>query len=147
MNVFQLDFTARLKAWRDLRLHLVDQTLEEQCVQTDNFWQQSPMSNFYLHPHDMTAWPDPWQLLDDNLYCSYARALGQVYTLRLLGITDVDMVDAIDYNNTNVVLVLVGRAKYILNYWPNTVLNNKLENFTVVRHYDITPIIQKIGTI
>lgn len=147
MNMFQLDFTARLKAWRDLRNHLVEQTVEEQCVQVDNFWQQCPMSNYYLHPHDMPDWPDPWQLLDDNTYCNYSRALGIVYTLVLLGIKDIELVDALDYNNINVVLVLVDRAKYILNYWPNTVLNNKLENFTVVRRYDITPIIQKVGTL
>jgi hypothetical protein len=81
------------------------------------------------------------------MYCPYARALGIIYTLILLGITDIDLVDAIDYNSVSVVLVMVDSAKYVLNYWPGTVVNNKLSDFTVVRHYDITPIIQKTGTL
>jgi hypothetical protein len=121
--------------------------LHEKCVEVDKFWQQCPETTHYLHPADIKSWPDPWQLLDDNMYCPYARALGIIYTLILLGITDIDLVDAIDYNSVSVVLVMVDSAKYVLNYWPGTVVNNKLSDFTVVRHYDITPIIQKTGTL
>jgi len=145
MNAFQLDFYARLRAWTTLRETLIDSDIEQKCIEVDRFWQQSPLSNHYLHPVDIKTWPDPWQLLDDNIYCSYSRALGMIYTLSLLGIQDIDLVDARDYNNVDVVLVLVDNAKYALNYWPNTVLNNKLSDFTVVRYYDITPIIEKVG--
>ena len=147
MNTFQLDFYSRLRAWRELRAKLADCTLEEQCIEVDKFWQQCPMTNHYLHPADIKQWPDPWQLMNDNIYCNYARALGMTHTLLLLGVTDIDLVDCLDYNNENVVLVLVDTAKYIMNYWPNTVVNNKLQNFTVVRRYDLTNIIKKIGTI
>ena len=145
MNSFQLDFYARLKAWTTLRETLIDSDIEQKCIEVDRFWQQSPLSNHYLHPVDIKTWPDPWQLLDDNIYCSYSRALGMIYTLSLLGIQDIDLVDARDYNSVDVVLLLVDRAKYILNYWPNTIVNNKLSDFTVVRYYDITPIIEKVG--
>jgi hypothetical protein len=147
INDFQNDFYTRLRSWNALREKLTDCDIAEQCIETDRFWQQCPMSNHYLHPHEMDKWPDPWQLLDDNLYCSYARALGMVYTLRLLGIKDVDLVDCLDYNNENVVLVLVDNAKYLLNHWPNTVLNNKLQDFKVVRRYDLSHILKKTGTI
>ncbi len=147
MNVFQIDFYTRLRAWYDLRTKLESCTLYDQCVGTDKFWQQSPISNHYLHPADIKSWPDPWQLLDDNIYCNYSRALGMIYTLSLLGIKDIDLVDATDYNSVDVVLVLVDNAKYILNYWPGTVVNNKLGDFSITRHYDITPIIQKVGTL
>jgi hypothetical protein len=147
MNVFQLEFYTRLRAWNDLRTNIENCTLCNQCVEVDKFWQQCPETTHYLHPADIKSWPDPWQLLDDNMYCPYARALGIIYTLILLGITDIDLVDAIDYNSVSVVLVMVDSAKYVLNYWPGTVVNNKLSDFTVVRHYDITPIIQKTGTL
>lgn len=147
MNEFQLDFYSRLRAWNSLRETLKDQNTETRCIEIDRFWQQSPMSNHYLHPADIKSWPDPWQLIDDNIYCPYARALGMIYTLSLLGIQDIDLVSATDYNSVDVVLVLVDSAKYVLNYWPNTVVNNKLSDFTVVRYYDITPIIQKVGTL
>jgi hypothetical protein len=145
MNAFQLDFYPRLRAWHELRNNLTDALLHEQCIEVDKFWQQSPMSNHYLHPADIKSWPDPWQLINDNIYCSYSRALGMIYTLLLLGVTDIDLVDCIDYNNENVVLVLVDNARYAMNYWPNTVVNNKIQNFTIVRKYDLTPIIQRVG--
>lgn len=145
MNSFQLDFYNRLRAWNSLRNTLADSTTSQICLEVDNFWQQCPMSNHYLHPADIKSWPDPWHLLHDNLYCNYARALGIIYTLSLLGINDIDLVDGSDYNSEDVVLVLVDHAKYVLNYWPNTVLNNKLSDFTIIRKYNIIPIIQKVG--
>jgi hypothetical protein len=147
MNAFQLDFYTRLRAWNTLKENLSDSPIDIVCIETDKFWQQSPISNHYLHPADIKSWPDPWQLLDDNIYCNYSRALGMIYTLALLGITDIDLVDATDYNSVDVVLVLVDRAKYVMNYWPGTVLNNKLGDFTITRKYNITPIIQKVGTL
>jgi hypothetical protein len=147
MNEFQLDFFSRLRAWNTLRATLENQPTQEICLAVDEFWQKAPQSNHYLHPVDIEKWPDPWQLLNDNLYCPYSRAGGMIYTLAMLGIQDIVLADASDYNSISVVLVLVDHAKYILNYWPGTVVNNKLSDFTVVRHYDITPIIQKTGTL
>lgn len=147
MNSFQLDFQTRLKEWHSLRNSLAGADIKDICIEVDRFWQQSPIMNHYLHPVDIPTWPDPWQLLNDNLYCPYARALGILYTLLILGIKDVDLVRATDYNSIDVVLVLVEGAKYILNYWPGTVVNNKLADFNIVNKYDITPIITKIGNI
>lgn len=147
MNSFQFDFQSRLRSWANLRESLTNTDIENICIVTDQYWQQSPIMNHYLHPVDIDNWPDPWQLLDDNLYCPYARALGMIYTLSMLGISDIDLVEATDHNSIDVVLVLVDRAKYVLNYWPNTVVNNKLGDFTITKKYNIIPIIQKIGTL
>ena len=147
MNSFQFDFQSRLRSWANLRESLTNTDIENICIVTDQYWQQSPIMNHYLHPVDIDNWPDPWQLLDDNMYCPYARALGMIYTLVMLGISDIDLVDATDHNSIDVVLVLVDRAKYVLNYWPNTVVNNKLGDFTITKKYNIIPIIQKIGTL
>jgi hypothetical protein len=68
-----------------------------------------------------------------------------VYTLMLLGINDIDFVDAIDYNRENVVLVLVDDAKYVMNYWPESVLNTSLADFTITKHINISSLKQKIG--
>jgi hypothetical protein len=62
----------------------------------------------------------------------------------LLNITDIKMVEATDMQGEDLVLVLVDDAKYILNYWPDTVLSNKLSNFTVKRNIDITDLELKI---
>jgi hypothetical protein len=50
MNVFLLDYYTRLRAWHDLRNSLSRKTdLQEICIEVDAFWQQCPMSNYYLH--------------------------------------------------------------------------------------------------
>jgi hypothetical protein len=65
--------------------------------------------------------------------------------LAILGIKDVDLATAIDYNNTEVVLVLVDNAKYVLNYWPDSVVNTVLSDFTNVKHIDIETLYNKIN--
>lgn len=147
MNVFQQDYYARLRAWHELKANLTNSDIETICINIDAFWQRCPLRTHYLHPDDIEIWPDPWQLLNDNDYCYYARALGMVYTLLLLGINDVDLVEATDYNNVDVVLVLVDNAKYVMNYWPNSVVNTTLSEFRVNKKIDIESIIKKIGKV
>ena len=79
------------------------------------------------------------------MYCYYARALGNIYTLAILGIKNIDLCSAIDYNNTEVVLVLVDNAKYVLNYWPDWVVNTVLSDFTNVKYIDIKMLENKIN--
>ena len=143
MNAFQLDFHTRLKEWHSLRNSLAGADIKDICIEVDRFWQQSPIMNHYLHPVDIPTWPDPWQLLNDNLYCPYARALGMMYTLIMLGIKDVDLVRATDYNSIDVVLVLV-ENKFVLSYWPNTIESNKITDFEIKKVINIKPLIDKI---
>ena len=144
-NIFLLDYYTRLREWFKLKENLVDQDLSTICIEVDRFWQRAPIVNHYLHPADVEDWPSPWELIHDNTYCYYARALGMVYTLLLLGIKNIDFVDAIDDNSENVVLVLVDNAKYVLNYWPDSVLNINLSNFTITNYIKIDTLKQKIG--
>jgi len=137
INVFILDFHSRLKAWRELRLSLIGQSTEQICKKTDEFWQQCPVAGYYLHPDDIEKWPDPWQLLNDNIYCDYSKALGMIYTLLLLGVEDVEFVEATDYSNNDVVLVLVDCAKYVMNYWPDTIVNTTLSDFKIKKNINI----------
>ena len=145
MNPFVLSYIERLKAWHDLKNELESSDLGNICVEVDRFWQKCPMSNHYLHPDEIETWPDPWQLLNDNIYCPYARALGMVYTLLLLGIEDIDFIEATDYHNNDVVLVLVDCVKYVMNYWPGSVLNTTHSDFEIKRHIDVDPLFKKIN--
>ena len=62
----------------------------EQALQDINFWwsHARPWHPYYLHWDDQPAWPDPWQLLSDNVYCDLAKALGIMYTISLLDRAD-----------------------------------------------------------
>lgn len=143
-NTFSYNYVDRLKLWAELRNECENQSIETQCIQVDAFWQQCPLVNHYLHPDDIANWPDPWDLLNDNIYCYYARALGIIHTLLLLGIKDIDLVEAIDYNDNAVVLVLVDCAKYVMNYWPNMVINTDLTTINVKKRIDIASLVKKI---
>lgn len=144
-NIFILDYETRLKSWVDLRNKLLRLPTHLQVEEIDKFWQRVPIQNYYLHPDFIKDWPTPWQLLADNTYCYYTRALGMIYTLILLGNNNIDLVEAKDDNSNEVVLVLVDDAKYLLNYWPDTVVNNHINNFVITRSLDITPLYSKIG--
>ncbi len=144
-NVFILDYAARLKAWSELRAKLDGLSLESKCIEVDKFWQSVPTQTYYLHTDYIKDWPTPWELISDNLYCNYARALGMIYTLLLTGTKNLELVEAKDDNSNEVVLVLVDDAKYVLNYWPGTVVNNLIADFQIIRTLDISPLHYKIG--
>lgn len=143
-NVFQSNYDARLKSWYDLRAKVESFDIREKCVEIDAWWQHAPMVNHYLHPKDTLNWPGPWELLVDNTYCTITRGLGICYTLVLTGVEAIDFCQGKDDNDEDVMIVLVDNAKYILNYWPDTVLNNCLEDFTVTHRIDISGVIKKI---
>ena len=67
-----------------------------------------------------------------------------VYTLQLVGIKDIDFCIAIDDNSEECALVMVDRAIYVMNYYPNTVISNSLNNFKVTSHMNMTKINKKI---
>ena len=143
-NVFQLNYEARLKSWYDLRKSLEDSDIKTSCLAIDNWWQKAPLVNHYLHPNDIDNWPGPWDLIVENNYCQIARGLGMVYTLQLVGIKNIDFCLAIDDNNEECALVMVDSAKYICNYYPNTVISNSLKDFKVASHIDMTKINKKL---
>ena len=144
-NVFILDFETRLRSWVDLRESLKNSNPTEICEKVDEFWQRVPTISHYLHTDFINDWPGPWQLLSDNTYCHYARALGMIYTLLLLGNNSIELVEAKDDNSNEVVLVLVDNAKYVLNYWPDTVVNNHITDFVIIKELDISPLHSKLG--
>jgi hypothetical protein len=144
-NIFLLDYATRLRNWSELRTKLIDKPLDIQCIEIDKFWQRVPTQTHYLHTDFIKDWPTPWELLNDNVYCYYSRALGMIYTLLLLDTKNIELVEAVDDNSNEVVLVLVDNAKYLLNYWPDTVVNNQITDFVITRSLDISPLYSKIG--
>ena len=145
MNTFQSSYDNRLQSWYNLRNQIKNFDLSQQCVEIDKWWQQTPLINHYLHPTDLPNWPGPWELLVENTYCTLARGLGMCYTLLLMKITDIEYVLAKDIDDNEVPLVLVDNAKYLLNYYPGTVISNNLQEFKIVSKLDIKIINNKIG--
>jgi len=115
-------FDARLESWNQLRDHVQNLPLESALTAINTWWFNCPWRPYYLHWDDRPSWPDPWQLLSDNVYCDLARGLGIVYTISMLD--RADMVDAMlvlteDDGN----LVQVAKEKYILNWKVEDIVN------------------------
>ena len=116
------DFADRLTAWSALRAEAQSMNCQEALEKINAWWFQIPWKPYYLHWDDQPIWPDPWQLLSDNVYCDLARALGILYTISMLGradMADAELVLTKDGDN----LVQVGQGKYILNWSPDSVVN------------------------
>ena len=120
--IWPKEFADRLESWAELRAQA--HTMEcKQALETINaWWHQTPWKPYYLHWDDQPRWPDPWQLLSDDVYCPVAKGLGILYTISMLD--RADMVDAelvLTEEGDN--LVLVQETKYILNWSPDSVVN------------------------
>lgn len=124
--MWHTDFATRLESWATLRTSAQSQDLETALTTINAWWSNSPWQPYYLHWDDNTQWPDPWQLLSDNIYCDVAKALGILYTISLLDredMADATLVLTEDGRN----LVLVSKTKYILNWSPASVVNTNQE--------------------
>jgi hypothetical protein len=96
--------------------------LKPALEQINAWWQQTPWKPYYLHWDDQPRWPDPWQLLSDDVYCDLAKSLGILYTISMLDradMADAELILTDDGRN----LVLVDKTKYILNWSPDSVVN------------------------
>ena len=121
------DFADRLEVWSELRTDAKSLPPEKALQIISDWWYQAPWQPYYLHWDDQPIWPDPWQLLSDNVYCDLARGLGILYTISMLehkDLTPAELVLTEDGRN----LVSVAKGKYILN-WDQTVrVNTPLRN-------------------
>jgi hypothetical protein len=115
-------FADRLAAWSALRDQVQSMTCQEALEKINAWWYLTPWKPYYLHWDDQPRWPDPWQLLSDDVYCPVAKGLGILYTISMLD--RADMADAtLVLTDSGDNLVLVGKTKYILNWSPDSVVN------------------------
>jgi len=66
------------------------------------------------------------------------------YTLLMNDVNDIELIHVQDQQAEDHYLVVVDKPKYILNYWPNTVISNTLSNFTVNSSKSLESIKNKI---
>ena len=122
-------FSERLRSWSDLRAQCMTGSTEDALNNINHWWFQTPWIPYHLHWDDRATWPDPWQLLDDNLYCPLARALGMLYTIAIVDRPDIQNAVLTEVGGDN--LVQIGRGKYILNWDPEQIVNINLSRLRV----------------
>jgi hypothetical protein len=115
-------FDARLASWTQLRNQCQNLPLPSALTAINAWWFDAPWQPYYLHWDDQPTWPDPWQLLSDNVYCDLARGLGILYTVSMLDRADTADAELV-LTNEGDNLVRVAKEKYILNWSPDNVVN------------------------
>ena len=126
-------FSARLENWNLLRDRCQNLSIESALEEINTWWFGAPWRPYYLHWDDQSNWPDPWQLLNDNVYCDLARALGILYTISMLDRKDMAPTTLI-LTEAGDNLVQVAKEKYILNWNPDTIVNT-FQDVKIKRQY------------
>jgi hypothetical protein len=120
--VWPITFESRLDSWTQLRTRARNLPVESALEAINSWWFTSPWTGYHLHWDDREDWPDPWQLLDDNIFCEVARGLGILYTITLLERADIESAELV-LTQSGHNLVLVDKSKYILNWDKSTIVN------------------------
>ena len=115
-------FSARLESWNLLRDQCQQLPTQSALENINRWWFQTPWQPYYLHWDDQVTWPDPWQILSDNIYCDVARGLGILYTITLLERADMTPISFV-LTESGHNLVQVTKEKYILNWESDTIVN------------------------
>ena len=131
-------FDARLASWAQLRDQCQTLPLNFALTAVNTWWFTAPWQPYYLHWDDQATWPNPWQLLSDNVYCDLARGLGILYTISMLDRADmVDTKLVLTDDGSN--LVQVAKEKYILNWSLDSVVNT-FQAVKIKRQFEQHPI-------
>ena len=118
------DFGSRLAAWNQIRNQSLNQPMPEALGSINQWWFNTPWIPYRLHWDERDRWPDPWQLLEDNIYCPLARGLGILYTIAIVNHPDIQDAELTEVGSDN--LVLINKKKYILNWDRDEIVNINL---------------------
>ena len=79
--MFNLNYEDRLQDWSRFResLEKADDPFQDVIA----YYRKIPVVSIHTDPWAKETWPDPWQLILENQYCSFCIVLGQCYSLQL----------------------------------------------------------------
>jgi hypothetical protein len=80
--MFKLNLDDRLSSWAVLRAQL--ETCEDPLQQVIDFWQPAPYIhyNHLVDQYNKSSWPTPWEIIAENKYDDFTRAIMMGYSLR-----------------------------------------------------------------
>ena len=138
-------YESRLASWCQLREANQTNNLETALLNIKDWWQQCPWVPYYLHWDDIAYWPDPWDLLADNHFCSLAKAIGIVYTIHMINRPDITCMELAVNTDSADNLVLINKGKYILNWEAGQLLNITSPVVNIKRSVNSSVVTKKIN--
>ena len=123
--MFNLDVDERLSAWSNLRRHLAASL--DPLQDLVNFWSTTPFTphNHHIDPFYSAAWPTPREIIVENIYDDFTKAIMIGYTLLFTDrykdsqITIKTLVDDQQGRLYNIVVV---DEQWVINYFDNQVV-------------------------
>ena len=76
-----LNYEQRLSEWSTFREGLEDS--KDPLQDVIDYYNKIPTASLQTDPYTPSTWPNPWELINENMYCDFCRVLGMCYSLQL----------------------------------------------------------------
>lgn len=136
--MFDKPYYERLRVWRQLRNDLETSTTPFEDVL--GFWRMAPLGRPYADPYDSDSWPDPWELIHDNIFCEFLQILGICYTLQLterFSTSSFEIHITLDKENDAIVYLLFVDNQAIGYYNDGSVDKNDIKHLVCQMHHTV----------
>jgi hypothetical protein len=124
--MFDLAVDDRLSVWASFRESL--NTSSDPLQDIANFWSLSPftMHNHHVDPYYQASWPTPWEIIVENKYDDFTKAVMIGYTLLFTDRfkdSDIQIKTLVDTEGKRLYNVVYVDEKWALNYDDNQVVS------------------------
>ena len=136
--MFDKSYYHRLRAWKALRDNLEISKTPFQDVL--DFWKMAPLGRQYTDPYDSERWPDPWELVHENIYCEFLQILGICYTLQLterFSASSFEIHITLDKKQDTIVYLLFVDNQAIGYYNDGNIDKNDIKHLVCQMHHNV----------
>jgi hypothetical protein len=142
--MFDLDVDNRLSVWADFRKSI--NTSSDPLQDVAHFWESTPFTahNHQIDPYYQASWPSPWEIIVENRYDDFTKAVMIGYTLLFTDRfkdSDIQIKTLVDTEGKRLYNIVYVDDTWALNYDDSKVMlaNNipslyRLENLVVLKH-------------
>jgi hypothetical protein len=133
--MFELQLDNRLSSWAALRLEL--ESVDDPFQKVTEFWHDAPFTpyNRNIDQYHQKSWPSPWQIVVDNQYDDFTKALMIAYSLKFtkrFNESVIELRTIVDKSNRKYYNIVCVDNKWVINYGDDVVtLENIPDSFLV----------------
>jgi hypothetical protein len=120
--MFNQPVDSRLTEWADHRRELDE--VEDPLQAVWDFWHEAPFTphNRNIDPYHQKSWPTPWEIIVENKYDDFTKALMIGWTLKLTNKfkdSKIELRTLVDSNRTRQYNLLYIDDNWVINYNDN----------------------------
>lgn len=117
--MFKLPIDDRLSSWADHRAHL--DTSDSALMDTWQLWNSAPFIpyNNKIDPYHRQSWPSPWEIIVENKYDDFTKAVMIAWTLKLTNKfkeSKIEIKTFIDKQQSKQYNVVCVNDQWVINY-------------------------------